>query len=111
MAARGLDIPNVKHVINFDMPSDVEEYKCRIGQTGRMGNLGLATSFFNGSNRSLVKDLAALLVEANQELPSWLEAMSLDSRNMYGGGGRRGGGGNRSKGGFGGRDYRCALCF
>ena len=47
-----------------------------------MGNLGLATSFFNESNRSLVKDLAALLVEANQELPSWLEAMSLDSRNM-----------------------------
>ena len=72
VAARGLDIPNVKHVINFDMPSDVDEYKCRIGQTGRMGNPGLATSFFNESNRSLVKDLAALLVEANKELPSWL---------------------------------------
>ena len=72
VAARSLDIPNIKHVINFDMPSDVEEYKCRIGQTGRMGNPGLATSFFNESNRSLVKDLAALLVEANKELPSWL---------------------------------------
>jgi len=82
VASRGLDIPNIKHVINFDMPSDVGEYKFRIGQTGRMGNLGLATSFFNESNRSLVKDMAALLVEANQELPSWLEAMSLDSRNM-----------------------------
>ena len=76
-----------------------------------MGNLGLATSFFNEKNRNLVKDLVELIVEANQDLPSWLEAMSLDSRNMYGGGGRRGGGGNRSKGGFGGRDYRCALCF
>ena len=82
VAARSLDIPNIKHVINFDMPSDVEEYKFRIGQTGRMGNLGLATSFFNESNRSLVKDLAALLVEANQELPSWLRVMSWDSRNM-----------------------------
>jgi len=71
-----------------------------------MGNLGLATSFFNEKNRNLVKDLVELIVEANQDLPSWLEAMSLDSRNMYGGGGRRGGGGNRSKGGFGGRDYR-----
>ena len=78
----------------------------RIGRTGRMGNLGLATSFFNDKNRNLVKDLVELIVEANQDLPSWLEAMSLDSRNMYGGGGRRGGGGGRSKGGFGGRDYR-----
>lgn len=40
VAARGLDIPHVKHVINFDLPSDVEEYVHRIGRTGRMGNLG-----------------------------------------------------------------------
>merc|ERR1719351_330455 len=106
VAARGLDIPNVKHVINFDLPGDVEEYVHRIGRTGRMGNLGLATSFFNDKNRNLVKDLIELLVESNQDLPSWLEAMGLESGNRYGGGGRRGGGGNRSKGGFGGRDYR-----
>merc|ERR1719348_2858374 len=108
VAARGLDIPNVKHVINFDMPGDVEEYVHRIGRTGRMGNLGLATSFFNEKNRNLVKDLVELIVEANQDLPSWLEAMSLDSRSGYGygGGGRRGGSRNGGKGGFGGRDYR-----
>lgn len=40
MAARGLDISNVKHVINFDLPSDIEEYVHRIGRTGRVGNLG-----------------------------------------------------------------------
>lgn len=40
VAARGLDIPNVKHVINFDLPSDIEEYVHRIGRTGRVGNLG-----------------------------------------------------------------------
>uniref|UniRef100_T1GZQ9 RNA helicase n=1 Tax=Megaselia scalaris TaxID=36166 RepID=T1GZQ9_MEGSC len=50
VAARGLDIPHVKHVINFDLPSDVEEYVHRIGRTGRMGNLGVATSFFNEKN-------------------------------------------------------------
>ena len=41
VAARGLDIPNVKHVINFDLPSDIEEYVHRIGRTGRVGNLGM----------------------------------------------------------------------
>jgi hypothetical protein len=41
VAARGLDIPHVKHVINFDLPCDVEEYVHRIGRTGRMGNLGM----------------------------------------------------------------------
>ena len=40
VAARGLDISNVKHVINFDLPSDIEEYVHRIGRTGRVGNLG-----------------------------------------------------------------------
>ena len=40
VAARGLDIPNVKHVINFDLPSDIEEYVHRIGRTGRVGNIG-----------------------------------------------------------------------
>merc|ERR1711970_1669833 len=84
VAARGLDIPNVKHVINFDLPGDVEEYVHRIGRTGRMGNLGLATSFFNDKNRNLVKDLVELIIESNQELPSWLEAMSMDSRNNFG---------------------------
>merc|ERR1712037_729620 len=45
VAARGLDIPNVAHVINYDMPDDVDEYVHRIGRTGRVGNLGKATSF------------------------------------------------------------------
>lgn len=45
VAARGLDISNVKHVINFDLPSDIEEYVHRIGRTGRVGNLGKALLF------------------------------------------------------------------
>lgn len=38
VAARGLDIPNVIHVINYDMPKDIDDYVHRIGRTGRAGN-------------------------------------------------------------------------
>ena len=54
VAARGLDIPNVKHVINYDMPNDVDEYVHRIGRTGRCGNVGTATSFFVEKVRLLI---------------------------------------------------------
>ena len=89
VAARGLDIPNVKHVINFDLPSDIEEYVHRIGRTGRVGNLGLATSFFNDKNKNIIRDLCELLIEAKQEVPTWLESMSYESRHTTGGGNRR----------------------
>uniref|UniRef100_A0A1Y1MVT3 RNA helicase n=1 Tax=Photinus pyralis TaxID=7054 RepID=A0A1Y1MVT3_PHOPY len=107
VAARGLDIPHVKHVINFDLPSDVEEYVHRIGRTGRMGNLGLATSFFNDRNRNLATAMLDLLVEAKQDLPSWLENVALDGRAPTSG--RRGGKNRFGSGGgssFGGRDFR-----
>lgn len=97
VAARGLDIPNVKHVINFDLPSDVEEYVHRIGRTGRVGNLGLATSFFNDKNRNMAVDLVELITETNQDLPEWLGNISKEMDN----GGHRGGG--RTYGGGGGR--------
>ncbi|XP_045598103.1 ATP-dependent RNA helicase DDX3X isoform X4 [Procambarus clarkii] len=106
VAARGLDIPHVKHVINFDLPSDIEEYVHRIGRTGRMGNLGLATSFFNDKNRNMVRDLVELLQEAKQELPKWLEAIASESRWGGGTGRGRSSGGKRFGGGFGSRDYR-----
>ncbi|KAM7363203.1 ATP-dependent RNA helicase bel [Cochliomyia hominivorax] len=107
VAARGLDIPHVKHVINFDLPSDVEEYVHRIGRTGRMGNLGVATSFFNEKNRNICADLVELLIETKQEVPSFLEDMMASERS-HGGNKRRGGnaGGGRYGGGFGSRDYR-----
>lgn len=109
VAARGLDIPHVKHVINFDLPSDVEEYVHRIGRTGRMGNLGVATSFFNEKNRNICADLMELLIETKQKIPEFLEDIMAQERS-YGGGKRmnRGGGGSRysNSGGFGSRDYR-----
>uniref|UniRef100_A0A8C6T5V0 RNA helicase n=1 Tax=Neogobius melanostomus TaxID=47308 RepID=A0A8C6T5V0_9GOBI len=102
VAARGLDISNVKHVINFDMPSDIEEYVHRIGRTGRVGNLGLATAFFNDKNSNITKDLLDILVESKQEVPSWLESLAYEHQHKSSGRGRS----KRFSGGFGARDYR-----
>jgi ATP-dependent RNA helicase DDX3X len=104
VAARGLDIPNVTQVINFDLPSNVDDYVHRIGRTGRVGNLGAALSLMNDKNRNIAKDMAELLSENEQELPPWLERLGLGP--SYGGG--RGGRGRGGRGGpkFGARDYR-----
>ncbi|GLB43286.1 putative DEAD box helicase family protein [Lyophyllum shimeji] len=107
VAARGLDIPNVTHVINYDLPSDIDDYVHRIGRTGRAGNTGVSTAFFNRGNRNIVRELVELLREANQEIPQWLETVAHEAAFGSGGGYRgsrgRGRGGSR---GMGGRDYR-----
>lgn len=107
VAARGLDIPNVKHVINFDLPSDIEEYVHRIGRTGRVGNLGLATSFFNEKNRNMALDLVELITETHQELPDWLAALAKEVQAEHRANNQRKYGNKRyGAGGFGSRDYR-----
>uniref|UniRef100_A0A286XSN6 RNA helicase n=1 Tax=Cavia porcellus TaxID=10141 RepID=A0A286XSN6_CAVPO len=103
VAAKGLDISNVKHVINFDLPSDTEEYVHRIGHTGCVGSLGLATSFFNERDINITKNLLDLLVEAKQEVPSWLENMAFE--HHYRGGSRGRSKSSRFSGGSGARDY------
>ncbi|KAF5178262.1 Atp-dependent rna helicase ddx3y [Thalictrum thalictroides] len=101
VAARGLDIPHVAHVVNFDLPNDIDDYVHRIGRTGRAGKSGLATAFFNESNSNMARSLAELMQESNQEVPDWLSRYA--ARSSYGGGkNRRSGGGGR----FGGRDFR-----
>lgn len=100
VAARGLDIPHVAHVVNFDLPNDIDDYVHRIGRTGRAGKTGLATAFFNENNSSLARALGDLMQEANQEVPAWLTRYA--ARSSYGGGRNRRSGGGR----FGGRDFR-----
>lgn len=55
VAARGLDIPHVTHVINYDLPKDIDDYTHRIGRTGRAGHKGLATGFFSDNDAGLAR--------------------------------------------------------
>ncbi|OTB05796.1 hypothetical protein M426DRAFT_72647 [Hypoxylon sp. CI-4A] len=104
VAARGLDIPNVTHVVNYDLPTDIDDYVHRIGRTGRAGNTGHSTAFFNRGNRGVVRDLIELLKEANQEVPAFLETIARES--SYGGGRGGRGGGGRGRGQNTNRDFR-----
>jgi len=102
VAARGLDVPDCLHVINYELPRDISSYVHRIGRTGRMGRQGLATSFFSWANKSVARELVTLLQEAAQACPEWLVKMAAEG----GGSGRGGGYSGRGKSNFGGRDYR-----
>ena len=57
VAARGIDISDVTHVYNFDIPQDVESYTHRIGRTGRAGKSGVATTFLNPVEMPYLKDI------------------------------------------------------
>jgi ATP-dependent RNA helicase RhlE len=61
IAARGLDILSISHVINYDMPDDTDSYIHRIGRTGRVDQAGKALTFVTGKDGGVVKDLERLL--------------------------------------------------
>jgi len=110
VAARGLDIENIMHVINYDMPTDIDDYVHRIGRTGRAGKPGLATALITEENASIIPKLLEILSNAQQEIPKWLEGMKSHRGGNSGHGnygsnrGYSRGGGNAGR--FGGRDFR-----
>lgn len=82
VAGKGLDFPNIQHVINYDMPEEIENYVHRIGRTGRGGKTGIATTFINkDQSESILLDLKHLLKEAKQRIPPVL-AMMDDPADM-----------------------------
>jgi len=95
VAARGLDIPNVEHVVNYTFPLVIEDYVHRIGRTGRAGKTGSAWTFFNGrDNKHLAGSLQHILREAGQQVPEELLKFGTAVKrkeNVYGGFSRSGG--------------------
>lgn len=57
IAARGLDIPAISHVVNYDLPDSAADYVHRIGRTGRAGRSGIALSFVSADQRHLMRDI------------------------------------------------------
>jgi len=98
VAARGLDINNIAHVINVDMPREIDSYVHRIGRTGRAGKNGISTTFISPADGGIIHSLIQTLRDGKQEIPSWLYEMRRGPRSS---GSNRGRSNN-----FGGRDFR-----
>jgi len=96
--ARGLDIPNVEYVIQYDLAQNIDDYVHRIGRTGRCGNEGTAIGFVKG-DENIVRngELYNQMKETNNNIPEWFERCG---RSRYGNSGGR----KRSR--FGGSDRR-----
>merc|ERR1712072_668684 len=113
VAARGLDVKDVKAVVNYDMPSNIEDYVHRIGRTGRAGATGDSFTFFTPDNAKQARDLVEILEKASQQVPEGLRQMAWSSngrgngkgngRTGFGGKGKGRGGFGGGKGGFGGK--------
>jgi len=115
VAARGLDIPDVKHVINYDCPNNIEDYVHRIGRTGRAGHRGTSITFIDDQTR-ILRELYDIFLENKQKMETWFEKL-VQSQGYGWGGGRGGGrgGGGKKRGGSSRysstRDYRQSASF
>lgn len=61
IAARGIDVDNISHVINYDLPNESESYVHRIGRTARAGTSGIAISFCDAEEKAFLKDIEKLI--------------------------------------------------
>lgn len=91
VAARGLDVDDIRLVVNFDFPKEMDSYIHRIGRTGRAGKTGFAVSFFVAEkNARLSRELVQILKRTDQVVPPELESLGSFSSGRGGGRGRGG---------------------
>ena len=84
VASKGLDFPEIQHVINYDMPDDIENYVHRIGRTGRGSATGTATTMINNKvEENVLADLKHLLLEAKQKIPPFLASIVTEAEVSF----------------------------
>lgn len=105
VAARGIDVPGISHVINFDLPRQVEDYVHRIGRTGRAGREGIAISLAAHGEVRQVRNIERYTTQQITETVIAGLEPSVKPRKPSGGAGRPRQGGERSFGGGNGRGY------
>merc|ERR1712142_944626 len=88
VASRGLDVPDISFVVNYDYPHSGEDYIHRIGRTARASRTGTAYTFFTSANSKNASELIQVMEEAGQTVPPKL--IELGGPNSYGGGRKRG---------------------
>ncbi|XP_071964847.1 probable ATP-dependent RNA helicase DDX5 isoform X2 [Antedon mediterranea] len=103
VASRGLDVKDVKFVINYDYPNNSEDYVHRIGRTARSNLTGTAYTFFTASNAKQANDLIGVLSEAKQQVNPRLMELAQCARGFGKGRSRYRNGGSFGGGGRGGR--------
>jgi ATP-dependent RNA helicase RhlE len=104
VAARGLDVDDVTHVFNYDLPMEPESYVHRIGRTGRMGKQGLAIAFCDSEERDLLRQIEKISgkkvpVVQLPELPQVDELLTEQAAKSAAWEANRGGRGRREGGG------------
>ena len=77
--ARGLDIPHIKTVINYDVARDIDTHTHRIGRTGRAGEKGTAYTLITEKDKEFAGHLVRNLEGANQEVPKSLIDLAMQS--------------------------------
>lgn len=77
LIARGLDIPHIRTVVNYDLARDIDTHTHRIGRTGRAGERGYAYSLVLNQDKEFVGHLVRNLEGANQEVPKSLLDLAL----------------------------------
>jgi superfamily II DNA/RNA helicase len=102
VAARGIDVPRISHVINFGLPMKPEDYTHRIGRTGRAGRNGVAITLVEHRDRAKIRNIERFTQQ--DIVASVIAGLEPQAKPNFGSGNRSGGGrsGNRSGGGYGG---------
>jgi len=83
IAARGVDVDNVTHVINFELPNEPESYVHRIGRTARAGTEGIAISFCDPSEKTYLRDIERLVKRPLTVVEHKLPAEALQPVNVH----------------------------